>query len=110
MVPKGLSHWISAPLPILSWDSAEEISDSALRKQIKMPSGGVLVSYIFPDDPADRAGIRENDVLKSWNDTDIECLDQLKHLIGESRVGDQIRISLIREGREMQIQVRLGGY
>ncbi|OPY91694.1 MAG: hypothetical protein A4E73_01861 [Syntrophaceae bacterium PtaU1.Bin231] len=27
MVPKGASHWMSAPRPIRSWDSAEVISD-----------------------------------------------------------------------------------
>ena len=86
------------------------ITDVRLRKQINMPQGGVLVSYIFPGDPAESAGILENDVLKQWNGTPIRGVDHLKQLIGGVRVGEKVELTVIRGGKEQSILLPIGRY
>lgn len=90
--------------------TAGNIADGALRKQLKIPEGGVLVSYIFPGDPAERAGIKENDVLMQWDGVSIQNIDHLKDLIGDKGEGDPVGLVLIRAGKEVKIQLRLGEY
>jgi serine protease Do len=90
--------------------TAGDISDMALRKQLRIPEGGVLVSYIFPGDPAARARILENDVLKSWNDVAIQGIDHLKKLVDKTRLGDQVKLIVIREGKSLKLKLHIGKY
>jgi serine protease Do len=90
--------------------TAGDISDLALRKQLQIPEGGVLVSYIFPGDPAARAGIMENDVLMSWNDVAIKGIDHLKKLVDKTRLGDQVKLIVIRKGESLKLDLHVGKY
>ncbi|MBU0756095.1 MAG: S1C family serine protease [Planctomycetes bacterium] len=113
-------EWILAKQkegPVLSFEdgkspwlglTASDISDHALRKQLQIPEGGVLVQYIFPDDPAEQAGITVNDVLMQWNGVSIKSIDHLKSLVGTTQDGDQIGVVLIRAGQELKVELHIG--
>ena len=87
-----------------------EIMDQTLRQQINIPDGGVLVSYVYPNDPAQQAGIVKNDVLKTWNHTPIMGADHLKELIRKAKVGDKVMIMLIRKGKGQGVEIRIGSF
>jgi len=88
--------------------TAMDFQGKALREQLKIPEGGVLVSSIYEGDPADLAGIKENDVMTVYNSVSIEGIDHLKELISGSKAGDRVALVLIRKGKEVHVEVLLG--
>ena len=90
--------------------SGDDIEDLALRKQLGILEGGVLVSHIYPGDPAACAGIEENDVLKMWNQNPINGVDHLAKLLESAKVGEKVRLVVIRQGKTRKIDVQLGKY
>lgn len=89
---------------------ALEITDEGVRRALQLPVGGVLVSYVFAGDPAGRAGIRKNDLLKAWNRKPIRNLDHLEELLRACRVGEHVRLMVLRNGKEMEVEVEIGSF
>jgi Do/DeqQ family serine protease len=71
-------------------------------------NSGALVSSVNPNSAAERAGIRVEDVIVSINGTRIRDSGSLKALIGLLRPGEQVRVGLIRDGREQTVVAELG--
>ena len=59
---------------------------------------GVLVTSVISGGCAEQAGIEEGDVIVSYNDTNVMDMDTLVALVGESNVGDEVKIGIIRNG------------
>jgi S1-C subfamily serine protease len=59
--------------------------------------GGVLVIQVEPGSPADRAGIREGDIIVEFDGLPIERMDELYRLLTEERVGKQAEIVVLRK-------------
>ncbi len=71
------------------------------------PGKGVLVTEVFEDDPADRAGIRAKDVITSVNGRPVDSSRELTRMIAAIEVGDQTRIDVIRDDRKRRFEVRI---
>ncbi len=69
---------------------------------------GVLVSRMRRDSEAYAAGIRPGDIIVSVNGTPIEDAPQLQRAIADAPIGSTARIGLIREGRRVDVRVRIG--
>lgn len=61
---------------------------------------GVLVTQVFEDDPADQAGVRQNDIIVAINDQPVATGRELSAIIANTPVGQKTKITLIRDGRE----------
>jgi S1-C subfamily serine protease len=59
-------------------------------------SGGVLVIQIEPGSPAERAGIREGDIVVEFDGVGIERVDELYRLLTEERVGKSTEVVALR--------------
>jgi serine protease Do len=82
--------------------------DETLAEQLQLPVNyGVLIQDVAPNSPASRAGIRSRDVLIAMGDKKITSLNELRARIYEYNVGDEVEVTLIREGREMKLTVKL---
>jgi serine protease Do len=68
---------------------------------------GVLVTQVFQDDPADRAGIKAKDVIVAIDDQPVSTSRELSRIIADSPVGGKVKITFIREGKEQSISVTL---
>ncbi|MEE4607531.1 MAG: DegQ family serine endoprotease [Desulfobacteraceae bacterium] len=68
---------------------------------------GVLVVKAYPDDPAAKAGIRENDIIVAVADKPVEDSRELSRLIAGLPVGEKIKLRLIRDGKPQTVQVTL---
>jgi len=58
---------------------------------------GVLVRGIVEDSAAGEAGIIEGDIIINFNDNDILDMESLMNAIEETKVGDEIKVVVIRE-------------
>ncbi|MDR0391171.1 MAG: PDZ domain-containing protein, partial [Planctomycetaceae bacterium] len=61
-----------------------------------------------PFSPAREAGIKRNDILLKWGETEIRNPLHLSHLIVLARAGQTETIELIRNGETKKIQIKLG--
>lgn len=68
---------------------------------------GVLVTEVYPGDPADKGGIKVKDVIVSVDGKPVHTGRELSRTIAELPVGKQAAITLIRDGQEKTVQVKL---
>jgi len=71
-------------------------------------SGGAIVTQVVEDSPADRAGIREGDLILAVDDVQIDEQNSLRRLISRRAPGDRVVITLWRQGSDRQVTLRLG--
>ncbi|OQY02389.1 MAG: peptidase [Desulfobacteraceae bacterium 4572_130] len=68
---------------------------------------GVLVTKVYKGDPADRAGIQPEDIIIEINDKKIKSSRDLASLIAGFNINKEILVTLIRQGYEKKIHVKL---
>jgi serine protease Do len=74
--------------------------DDELKSYYEVDSG-VLVTEVFADDPADKAGIRANDIILSVNGMPVNSSRELSRLIAGVPVGEKAEIKINRKGETM---------
>jgi S1-C subfamily serine protease len=67
-------------------------------------------SAIKADGPADKAGIKDRDILLKVNGEQISPGKSISTLIGEYKPGDTVTITLQRDGKTQNVRVTLGKY
>jgi serine protease Do len=66
---------------------------------------GVLVTQVFEGDPADRGGIKPNDIIIAVNDQSVTSARDLSRIIANIGVGKRTSIKLLRDGREKTVYI-----
>jgi len=69
---------------------------------------GIIVVEVTKDSPAEKAGIKEGDLLLSYGDSSVKTTRDLVRMVSSSEVGKVIPVRIIREGKEKSIRVRIG--
>ena len=69
---------------------------------------GVLVNLVKPGSPADRAGIRNGDVITAIDGHPVDEPNALRNRVATTAPDSQAKISFIRDGKEQQVSVKLG--
>ena len=79
-----------------------------LAKQFNLStSNGVLVTNVTDDSPADKAGLKPGDVITSLNNGKVNGASQLMAEIASLKVGANISIKYIRDGKEQTTSASL---
>ncbi|MBX3410188.1 MAG: M28 family peptidase [Phycisphaeraceae bacterium] len=68
---------------------------------------GVLVGEVFPDLPAEKAGLKEGDRMIKWNNTALTDVESWMPLLTAAKPGDVVTIVYVRDGKEMTTQATL---
>jgi serine protease Do len=68
---------------------------------------GVLVSQVFKGDPAEKAGIKPNDIIVSVDGESVNTGRELSAKIADLEVGKTTTILVIRDGKEKTITAKL---
>ena len=71
-------------------------------------SSGVLVSIVVPGGPADKAGLKVNDVIVSIDGTTVKTGNDLVDNISARRPGSTISLGYLRGGQKMSATVTIG--
>ena len=70
-----------------------------LIKSFKLPNGrGALISSVVSSSPADKAGIKEGDVITKLNGKVVTSSSNLKSMIGNLRMGSKVDLVYMRNG------------
>ena len=88
---------------------AEVTEDDIERLKLREPKG-VLVRSVMPGEPADKGGVRADDVILGIDGTRLESPRDLQRVVSSTPVGKRVRVVLLREGQETELEVTIGLY
>lgn len=63
---------------------------------------------VSPGGPADSAGIEEGDIITAVNGQKIDKNNSLSYLIQQLKPGEEVELTVLRNGQEQKIKVKLG--
>lgn len=69
---------------------------------------GALISKVFDDTPAAAGGLREGDIITTFNGRSIERSSELPQLVGRVRAGTVAKLQLMRDGDNMVLELKVG--
>jgi serine protease Do len=68
---------------------------------------GVLVGDVVPDSPAARAGLKRGDVIRKVDNEAVHNPNALRNKIALTEPGTEVTLTVLRDGKEQQIKVKL---
>lgn len=118
----GTTYYESSPDVVYSTPSEPVIVESSPRSSaylVPAPSGdepavgitvdragdSVAVDAVHADSPAERAGLRRGDLIRSINGKPIRMTDDVVAIVSNARPGDQLQFDVDRNGRQEVINV-----
>ncbi|MCM8763638.1 MAG: Do family serine endopeptidase [Candidatus Omnitrophica bacterium] len=69
---------------------------------------GVIVAEVLPETPAEKAGLKEGDIIKTYEGEKIKDTNDLLVKVGYTPIGKKIRLGIIRDKKEIDIEVVVG--
>ena len=89
----------------------------AIAKSYNLPvSSGAYVyssaqySAIVKDSPAEKAGLKDKDIITKINGFKVSNASSVSTLLGEYTPRDTVQLTILRDGKERSINVTLGSY
>jgi serine protease Do len=90
--------------------SIAEIGEDDLDRLKLTEAKGVLVRGVMPGEPADRGGLKADDVLIALDGTPLDAPRDLQRVVSTTPVGTVVRVMLLRAGEKKEVQVTIGRY
>jgi S1-C subfamily serine protease len=106
LIPRLLSKeqidwgWLGVRFSELSLGLAESLGLSPVR--------GVLVSFVWPGQPADRAGILSNDIILAVNDVPVDRVNDVRRIINGTEAGRTAKLTVFSRRAIRDVRVELG--
>src|SRR3989454_8038177 len=86
----------------LQGDWSSDVCSSDLNLPVE---SGIQVVAIERNSPAERAGLREGDVIVGYGESATAGIDDLHRLLVEERVGVKSTVTLIRHGEKRVLEI-----
>jgi len=96
---KVVRPWLGISVQDLTPEMAEQF-------QVKEKEG-VLVAQIHPGTGAEKAGLTSGDIIKAVDDKAIKNVNELIKEIQKKKVGQKVKLSVVRDGKPTTIEVTL---
>ncbi len=96
---KVVRGWMGVAIQKLTEDLAESLG---LKN-----TDGALVSEVFEGGPAQKAGIREGDVIVKFHEAKVRESSDLPRIVADLKPGTTVRVVVIRDGREKTLKVKV---
>jgi S1-C subfamily serine protease len=80
--------------------------DEQTREEIEAKEG-VLIDGVVQGSPADKAGLKSQDVVTEFNNEKLKDSEQLRVLIESAQPDKPVRIKVLRDGKEKMLSARL---
>lgn len=88
--------------------TVQDLSEE-LTKYFGLPDkNGVLVVKVLEDSPAQESGIKDGDIIKRFDNKEINNVRDLLNIVGKTEVGRKVKAMLLREKKEITLEVAVG--
>jgi serine protease Do len=71
-------------------------------------SYGVIVVEVIKDSPADKTGIKKDDIILEFDDKPVNSYDDLEDLIMQSKIGQKVKLKILRKNKEIYLYPVIG--
>ncbi|WP_316572281.1 trypsin-like peptidase domain-containing protein [Neobacillus sp. YIM B06451] len=92
--------------------SVSDLPTSFQHGELMLPGDvnyGVALRHVVPNSPADKAGLKELDVIVSMDGEKIkDAIDLRRHLYNKKKIGEKMTIKFYRAGKQMETTIQLG--
>jgi serine protease Do len=88
--------------------SAQDVNSEIARSLGAAVNRGALINEVVKGGPADRGGVRKNDIVVSFQGNEITDGSALRNLAAITPIGQEIRLSVIRDGKRQELAVKVG--
>ena len=85
----------------------QDITDDIAEAMGLESTNGALITDV-PDGPAKDAGILPNDIILSFDGTEVTDTRELVRIVGNAPVGKAVRVVILREGQTETLKITLG--
>ncbi len=92
--------WLGVMIQNVTPDLAEKFN--------AQKAAGALVSQVFPDSPAEKAGLQAGDIIIEVNERETPNVDALRNLIAFMQPDTKAEITFLREGKEKTTEIEIG--
>ena len=92
--------WLGVSIADMTGTKARELKTAAKH--------GVLITGVTEDSPAEKAGIKENDIITSFNGKAVEDTEDLVEAVRTSLPGSKAAIVVMRKDRSTTLQATIG--
>ena len=70
-------------------------------------AGGAIVSSVTPGSAADKAGVKQGDVIESFNGQPVQDFNSLRNRVAATTPGTKADLTVVRDGAEKHLSVQL---
>jgi serine protease Do len=88
--------------------SVQDIDDN-LAEYFNLPNKeGVIVAKVLPDSPAQKGGLKEGDIIRRFDNKNVQDLKSLLRIVSRTEVGKNVTIRVVRDREEIPVSVKIG--
>ena len=84
-----------------------DLDQAAAREHKLATAEGALVQQVRGGSPAEKAGIKAGDVISEFDGERVRSVRQLQRLIGDTPAGRSIRLTVVRDGKKIELSATL---
>jgi len=90
----------------LTDDVAAQLNLS-IKRGAYIVTGSTEAPAIIADSPAQKAGLREKDIITKVNNTNVDEVHSLTSVLGKFSVGDRVTLTIVRDSKTMTVKATL---
>jgi serine protease Do len=91
--------WLGVTIRDLTPELAKTVHAETLK--------GALLVDVAKGGPAERSGLRKNDVIIAYRGKDVSDTNELRNAVAETPIGTEARITILREGRKEELTAKI---
>ncbi|WP_028548436.1 S1C family serine protease [Paenibacillus sp. UNC451MF] len=99
-IPKEPAPYLGVSVQNITQDMLSDFNLSSTK--------GALIADVQPKTPGFEAGLRPYDAIIAVNGTEVATSDDLTKLIQATKVGDKVKVTIMRNGNKQDITVTIG--
>ncbi|MDQ7783539.1 MAG: DegQ family serine endoprotease [Desulfomonilaceae bacterium] len=74
----------------------------------RQDTDGALVSQVVPGSPAEKAGVKDGDIIIEFNGKSVDGAPELKNIVGRVKPGTESTLTIIRDKKPIKVTVKVG--
>lgn len=88
--------------------TVQDLTDDLAKYFALSGKNGVLVAKVLENSPAQKAGMKESDVIKQFDNKPINNVKELLSTVAKTEVGRKVKVVIMREKKELTLEAEVG--
>ena len=85
----------------------QQLTEYAARQLGAPSTRGALVRSVSPRSEAYQSGLRQYDIITSFNDQNIDDAYQFLRMLADAKIGSSARLGILRQGKKVSVEITI---